>query len=75
MGLMDNAKDALGNNPDKVSQGVEKGGDFIDEKTGGQYADKVDQGQDFANERLGGDAQQDAGQQQDGQQHDGGQQQ
>lgn len=69
MGLMDNAKDALGNNPDKVSQGVEKGGDFIDEKTGGQYADQVDKGQDFANERLGGgDAQQDAGQQDGGQQ-------
>ena len=55
MGLMDNAKDALGNNPDKVSQGVEKGGDFVDDKTGGKYADKVDQGQEFAKERFGGE--------------------
>ncbi|NNG39456.1 antitoxin [Flexivirga sp. ID2601S] len=60
MGLFDSAKDKAsefaGNNPDKVGDGIDKAGDFVDDKTGGQYADKVDQGQDFAKDKFGGGA-------------------
>lgn len=53
MGIFDKAKDAAGNvSPDQMKDGVTKGGDFIDDKTGGKYADKVDQGQNFANEQI-----------------------
>ena len=54
-GLGDKAKDLAGDNADKVQDGVEKGGDFVVDKTGGKYADKVDQGQEFAKERFGGE--------------------
>jgi len=58
MGLFDSAKDKASEfaseNPDKVSDGIEKGGDFVDDKTGGQYADQVDKGQDFAQDQFGG---------------------
>lgn len=53
MGLFDKAKDALSSNSDKVQDGVEKGGDFVDEKTGGEHSDKVDQGQEFVKDQLG----------------------
>ena len=31
---------------------IDKAGDFVDEKTGGKYAEQVDQGQAFAKEKL-----------------------
>ncbi|MDE9366280.1 antitoxin [Luteipulveratus sp. YIM 133132] len=67
MGLLDDAKDKASGlqdqvGDDKLQQGVEQGGDFVDDKTGGKYADKVDQGQDAARERLGGDEDADAAQ-------------
>jgi antitoxin protein of toxin-antitoxin system len=39
--------------PDGVlSPGRDKAGEFADEKTGGQYGDKIDQGTDFAKDQL-----------------------
>lgn len=57
MGLFDKAKDLAGEHSEQVDQGIDKGGDMLDEKTGGKYADKVDQGQEFAKGKLGGDDQ------------------
>ena len=54
MGLFDKAKDMAGEHSEQVGQGIEKGGDALDEKTGDKYADKVDQGQEFAKGKLGG---------------------
>ncbi len=58
MGLFDSAKDKAtefaNDNPDKVSDGIEKGGDFIDSKTGDKYADKVDKGQAAIGDKFGG---------------------
>ncbi|MET7279810.1 antitoxin [Kribbella sp. NPDC005582] len=54
MGIFDKAKDALGEHGDKVDEGIDKAGDFADEKTGGEHADKIDQGQEFAKDRLDG---------------------
>ena len=58
MGIFDSAKDKASefaqDNPDKLDQGVEKAGDFADDKTGGQHADQIDKGQDLAHEKLDG---------------------
>lgn len=57
----DNLKDqAMGALQDEGTSDslIEKGGDAVDQATGGQYADKIDQAQSAADERLGsGDAQ------------------
>lgn len=39
---------------EKVGEGIERAGDMIDEKTGGQYASHVDQGQESAKDALDG---------------------
>ena len=58
MGIFDSAKDKAtefaSENPDKLDQGVEQAGDFVDSKTGGEHAEHVDKAQDFANEKLDG---------------------
>ena len=35
-----------------MDTGIDRAGDFADEKTGGKYAEQVDQGQAFAKEKL-----------------------
>jgi len=42
MSLIDKAKKFIGDNPDKIRQGIEKVGDEIDKRTGGKYVDKID---------------------------------
>ena len=53
MGFLDDAKKFIDEHDDKVDQAIEKAGDMVDEKTGGQYADKVDKVQDIAEEKTG----------------------
>jgi len=56
MGFLDAAKDKINelmHNEDATDQAIEKVGDAVDEKTGGQFADKVDQAQSVADEKLG----------------------
>lgn len=60
-GLMDKAKDAVGNKGDRDKAGggigdqaIEKGGDMVDDRTDNKYVDQVDKGQDMARERHGG---------------------
>ena len=50
---MDKAKDLAEQHDDKVDQGLEKAGDFADEKTGGGHSEHIDRGVDFAQERTG----------------------
>ena len=52
MGIFDKAKDALSEHSEQVDTGIEKGGDFVDDKTGDKYAEHVDKGQDFAADRY-----------------------
>ena len=52
MGIFDKAKDALGEHGAQVDAGIDRAGDFVDEKTGGKHAEHVDQGQAFAKEKL-----------------------
>ncbi|HEX6446364.1 MAG TPA: antitoxin [Streptosporangiales bacterium] len=56
--LRDKAEDAAADHPDQVNEGIEKAGDFADDKTGGKYSDQIDQGQEKVGdyvEGLGGD--------------------
>lgn len=55
MGFIDKAKEFAGKNPDKVDQGVDKAGDFINQKTGGGHEDQVGKAGEFAKGKLHGD--------------------
>jgi hypothetical protein len=56
MGMFDNLKDkateAVDEHGDKIGEGLDKAGEFADEKTGGQYGEKIDQGTDMAKDQL-----------------------
>jgi MT0933-like antitoxin protein len=52
MGIFDKAKDALSEHSEHVDTGIEKAGDFVDDKTDSKYVEQVDQGQDFAATRV-----------------------
>ena len=40
--LIDKAKDFMGDAGEKLSEAVDKATDFIDDKTGGKFSDKLD---------------------------------
>lgn len=42
MGLMDNLSATVGGHEDQVKDGIDKLGDLLDDKVGGQYAGQVD---------------------------------
>lgn len=51
-GLVGKGKQLAAENSDKIEDVVDKAGDFIDDKTGGKYADKVDKAQDAAKKAV-----------------------
>lgn len=57
MGLLDDlkgkAQDLIGGNEEAVKDGIEKAGDFIDDKTGGKFTDQVDAVQNAASDFVG----------------------
>lgn len=57
MDIVEQIKGAVAGHEAEVAEGIDKVGDFVDEKTGGQYAAQVDQAQDFLKDQLGGNAQ------------------
>jgi len=52
MGIFDKAKDAMGEHGEQVDAGIDKAGDFVDEKTDNKYVGQVDQGQEMAKDKL-----------------------
>jgi hypothetical protein len=46
--LKDKAKDMVGQHPDQADKAVDKGREFIDEKTGGKHSDQLNQASDKA---------------------------
>lgn len=52
MSLLDKAKSLLGQNKGAATSAVDKGGDVVDEKTGGKYEDKVDTAQQKADDFI-----------------------
>jgi hypothetical protein len=57
MRLLDKAKSLLSQNKDKAKDAVDKGGDVVDEKTGGKYEGKVDTVQEKAKDYIDKDDQ------------------
>lgn len=51
-GLVGKGKQIAAENSDKIEDAVEKAGDFVDDKTGGKYADKVDKVQEAAKKAI-----------------------
>jgi hypothetical protein len=52
MGIFDKAKDALGDNPDKVESAIDKAADFLNDRTGGGHTDQISSGADLAKDRV-----------------------
>ena len=52
--MVNKAKDLAADHPDQVDQGIDKAGDAVDQRTGGQHAEQVDKAQDAVRDRLGG---------------------
>jgi hypothetical protein len=50
-----NTGDMAQEHGDQVAAGVDKAGNMIDEKTGGQYSEQIQQGEDAVASRLGGE--------------------
>lgn len=56
MGLgenMDKVEELAGEHSDQVKQGLDKAGEFADEKTGHQHTEQIDKGRDELEKRLG----------------------
>ena len=51
--IVNKAKDLAADHPDQVNQGIDKAGDAVDAKTGGQHASQVDKAQEAATGHLG----------------------
>lgn len=54
MGIFDKAKDALGDHPEQVDQGLDKVADAVDDRTGNKYSEQIDKGADQAGDYLDG---------------------
>ncbi|WP_328873102.1 antitoxin [Streptomyces sp. NBC_00287] len=59
MSVMDKLKSMLKGHEDQAGKGVDKAGDFADEKTQGKYQSQVDTGQEQLKRQMGGDRPQD----------------
>ncbi|MFE0130625.1 antitoxin [Streptomyces sp. NPDC059037] len=55
MSVMDKLKQMLKGHEDQAGQGVDKAGDFVDDKTQGKYSSQVDTAQDKLKDQLGAD--------------------
>ncbi|TDC33334.1 antitoxin [Micromonospora sp. 15K316] len=51
--FMDKAKDFADKHDKQVDQGLEKGGEMADKRTGGKYDDRIDKAVDRAQARTG----------------------
>ncbi|MCX5196395.1 antitoxin [Streptomyces sp. NBC_00249] len=59
MSMMDKLKAILKGHEEQAGQGVDKAGDFVDEKTQGKYSGQVDTAQEKLKEQLARDREQD----------------
>jgi hypothetical protein len=54
MSLMDKLKGMLKGHEDQASKGIDKAGDYTDERTGDKYQSQVDTAQQKMKDELGG---------------------
>ena len=50
--MFDKAKDAASEHSDQADSAIQKGGDAIDQKTGGEHSQQIDQVQDKAQDAV-----------------------
>lgn len=55
MSMLDKLKQMLKGHEEQAGQGIDKAGDFVDEKTQGKYSSQVDMAQEKLKGQLGGD--------------------
>ncbi|OIJ86230.1 kanamycin biosynthetic protein [Streptomyces sp. MUSC 14] len=55
MSVLDKLKELLKGHEEQAGKGIDKAGDFVDEKTQGKYQSQVDTAQDKLKEQLGRD--------------------
>ncbi|MER6158537.1 antitoxin [Streptomyces sp. NPDC001868] len=53
MSVMDKLKQMLKGHEHQAGQGVDKGGDYVDERTQGKYSGQVDSGQERLRRQMG----------------------
>ncbi|MER6471956.1 antitoxin [Streptomyces collinus] len=53
MSFMDKIKGMLKGHEDMADKGIDKGGDYIDQRTGSKYKSQVDTGQDKLRDEFG----------------------
>jgi hypothetical protein len=53
MGFLDNAKDLLAQNADKVDTAIDQAGEFVHEKTKGKYTDAIHRVQEEVKKATG----------------------
>ncbi len=56
MDIVEQIKGVAADHETEIADGIDNIGDFVDDKTGGQYAAQVDQAQSFLKDQLGGAA-------------------
>ncbi|GGI98349.1 antitoxin [Streptomyces brasiliensis] len=54
MSFMDKIKGMLKGHEDQAGKGIDKGGDYVDQKTGNKYQSQVDTAQQKLKDELGG---------------------
>ncbi|MGW7355744.1 antitoxin [Streptomyces sp. NPDC054802] len=54
MSMMDKLKNMLKGHPDQTNKGVEKAGDYVDDRTQGKHSRHVDTAQDKMRDQFGG---------------------
>ncbi|MFE9255563.1 antitoxin [Streptomyces sp. NPDC006879] len=55
MSMMDKLKQMLKGHEEQAGQGIDKAGDFVDDKTQGKYSSHVDTAQEKLKDQLGRD--------------------
>ncbi|MGW4568634.1 antitoxin [Streptomyces sp. NPDC004561] len=53
MSFMDKIKGMLKGHEDMADKGIDKGGDYVDQRTGNKYQSQVDTGQDKMRDEFG----------------------
>jgi hypothetical protein len=54
MSVLDKLKQMLKGHEDQAGKGIDKGGDYVDERTQGRYGSQVDSAQQRLKDELGG---------------------
>lgn len=62
MSVMDKLKQMLKGHEDQAGKGVDRAGDFVDDRTQSKYSGQVDTAQDKLKQQLGADRDQSGGQ-------------